>query len=129
MKYSGELTIHFEQGCGSWPQFHDDRGLNGENNEFWSWDHTINFIGKLFFSNIKIYDNDSNVVYDGPMTFSKSIHRKNIIKMKESDSEFKLTSWDFYSPTELHPLTWKEYCIKKYRCEIETDLVIDAFKN
>lgn len=111
-KYKGQLSYHMEMGCGCWPQFHDDRGLHGDNNQYWNWDWTINFQKKCKLDNIKIFDHDGEVVYDGPWTWNRQ-------KTGHAPAYFSCCD-------EIDTETWIEYCRKGYRAEIETDLVVRA---
>lgn len=113
MKYKGQLCLHSEMCCGIWPQFHDDRGLYGDNNEFWSWDWTINFNKHTKLDNIKIFDKYGKVLYNGPWTYSK------INTMKNSCIE---------SPEEIDPEQWLNWLGDMVHCEIETDELVDALK-
>ena len=114
MKYKGQLTMHSEMCCGAWPQFHDDRGLHGENKEYWNWGWTINFSHKTKINNITIFDDDGLVLYNGPWTGDRK---------KTSDNNY------FACPKEMGAETWKEFVSKKLKCIIETDEVVDALKN
>lgn len=64
MKYIGQIYMHYEQSCGSWPQFHDKRGCHGPNSEFWSWNYTINFNWKTKIKKLIIWDEDGVLLYD-----------------------------------------------------------------
>ena len=71
MKYVGQITMHIEMCCGAWPQFHDDRGLHGDNNQYWNWDWTINFGKQTKIDNLKIWDKEGNLLYDDSWTYSR----------------------------------------------------------
>ncbi len=111
MKYNGQLALHSEQGCGSWVQFHDDRGLYEDNKQYWNWDWTINFDKKSKVNNIQIFNDIGTVVYDGPLTFSRGRHRGHV-----------------YYPNEMEYQDWCSYSLRQFKCTIETDEVVDALK-
>jgi hypothetical protein len=114
VKYSGKLACHTEMGCGSWPQFHDDRGLHGDNNQYWNWDWTINFGKKTKIDKLTLYDKDNNVVYDGTWTF---------------DRVKTLNNRCFSSPKEIEPIEWSEMVSDDLRAEVETDEIVEALKD
>ena len=62
-KYFGEFIIHSEMGCGSWLQFHDNRGLHGEYNQYWNWDWTLNF-NKRSHWEVKMFLGDK-MIFEG----------------------------------------------------------------
>jgi len=113
VKYSGTLSIHYEQGCGSWAQFHDYRGLHGDKNQFYNWDFTINFGKNENLKNIKIFDNDDKIIYDGAWTFSR---------INTSNNNY------FTSPEEIPAEEWREICSNDYKCEIEADFIIKGLE-
>lgn len=114
-EYKGQLAYHREMGCGSWPQFHDDRGLHGSKNEYWDWNWTINFQKHCKLDNIKIIDHDGNVVYNGSWTWSRS-------KTGHAPGYFS-------SCEEIDTKEWMEYCNKGYRAEIKTHIVVMALQD
>ena len=113
MLYKGQITIHSEMCCGSWPSFHDDRGLHGDKKQYWNWDWTINFNKKTKIDKITIFDADDNIVYTGSWTFDRT-------KIMEVNY--------MVAPKEIELDKWLEYLYKDYRCEIETDELVDALK-
>ena len=115
MKYTGLLTLHFEQGGGPWPQFHDDRGLHGDEKEYWSWDWTINFGKKTKIESLIMWDKSGEVVYNNSWTFSK-----------ENTAENGYIS----SPKEIPAAEWKKLLITRmyYTARIITDEIVDALK-
>jgi len=112
MKYKGKLNIATEMCCGSWLQFHDDRGLYGDDNQFWSWKWTLNFNKRSKVDSVKIYDKDENIVYSGSFTFDKI--------------DFKT---DIACPKEITIENAYKYFGERYNCEIETDELVDALKD
>ena len=118
-KYKGQLTLHSEMGCGVWAQFHDDRGLHGDKNQYWSWDWTINF-NKDSIERIIIYDEQDRVLYDGPYTYSR-------IKLKEQYK--KGNNYPICFPKEIDYDKWFNYCVRNLRMEIETKFTVDALMN
>jgi len=112
-KYKGQITRMFEQGCGHWPQFHDDRGLI--DGKYWNWDYTINFGRNTEIKNLKIWDEDDNLIYDDSWTFSKP----------------KTTLFGYFpSPEEIKGEDWmKVMDYRTLRCEMETEEVLDALKD
>lgn len=106
-KYIGQLQMHAEQGCGLWPQFHDDRGLHGDKKQYWNWDYTINFGKGTKLSRLVIYNENDEVLYDGSWTFC----RINTAKAK-------------YVPCceELEPIEWFEMVHNCKRAIVYTDL-------
>ena len=108
MKYTGLITMHFEMGCGQWPQFHDNRGLHGDKNQFWNWDYTINFGKHTKIKRLFIWDDDGVVLYDDPWTF--------------------LAYYDnIPMPSEINPGYWLRLpWYNNLNCEIETDEVLKA---
>lgn len=103
MKYKGKIQMHFEQGCGEWPQFHDDRGRHGDKLQFWNWDYTINFNWKTKLDKLFIYSDDGEVLYD------ESFSSRNPIQAGAIDYILKTNN--------------------QLNCEIETDEVLEAFKD
>jgi hypothetical protein len=101
--YKGNLYINHEQGCGPYPILYDDRGL--DQNGYYSWNWTFVFIKKSD-TFITIWDNDDNIVYQGKWSFS----RKNT-----SINNF------FFSPKEIEPSLWKEWCQKMFKAEVISD--------
>lgn len=73
MIYKGELQLHREQGCGSWMQFHDDRGLHGDKKQYWDWHWTINFERNTKLKNIMVTNAKGVEVYNGPWTGIRSM--------------------------------------------------------
>ena len=110
-KYTGKITMHFEMGCGHWAQFHDDRGLSGDTNQFWDWSYTINLTKKKI-ERLFIYNDDGVVLYDGPWTYD----RKNTCN----------TEYYIPSPKEISGPDWlKIFTHQEYlNCEIETELTV-----
>lgn len=109
MKYEGQITLHSEMCCGVWPQFHDNRGLHGDNNQFWDWGWTINFGKKTKIKNMKIWDTKDNLIYDNSWTFDrqKTCSNKNYIPC----------------PKEISVNDWFEiiYTHEHLKCEIEAE--------
>lgn len=108
-KYKGQLTAHVEMCCGTWPQFHDDRGLHGDKKQYFSWPWTINFGSKTQIDRLVIYDTDDSVLYEGPWTYS----RKN-------------SAEGFPSPKEIDAIQWHVLCSRNLRTIIETTEVVEA---
>jgi hypothetical protein len=109
MKYSGEITMMSEQGCGAWPQFHDYRGLHGANKEFWSWNWTINFNKDTKIKNLKIWDDDANLIYNDSWSFG-GFNKYHLVYPKEVDSKkwFRILGTDHK------------------KCEIECDEILPS---
>jgi hypothetical protein len=114
MKYHGQLAYHIEMCCGCWPQFHDDRGLHGDKNQYWDWNWTINFPKRCFLDNITIFDLEGNEVYSGTWTWDR-------IKTGKSLTYFSC-------PSEIDYKEWMIWCSKGYRATIETDIIVSALK-
>lgn len=114
IKYTGQLTYHMEMGCYPWPQFHDDRGLNGDKLQYWNWEWTINFDKKTKLANIKIYNKKNEMVYDGPWTYCK---------VNTSQNNY------FTSPKEVPPKEWIKWCAYNFTAIIEAEQIVDALKN
>jgi hypothetical protein len=116
MKYTGELTYHTEMCCGAWPQFHDYRGLHGDEKQYWNWDWTINFGKQTKIKRLTLFDNDGIIHYDGPWTFS----RKNTAALNY-----------FSAPKEIEPIKWWKIIHKKnnLKAEVITDEIVDALKS
>lgn len=112
MKYKGDITIMFEQGCECWPQFHDYRGRHGDKLQYWNWDWTINFGKETKIKNLKIWNDKNELIYNNSWTY---------------DCEKTLF---FPSPKELISVDewYSKLTYKHYRCELETDEVLDALK-
>jgi hypothetical protein len=113
LKYKGQIEFHAEMCCGSWPQFHDDRGLHGDKNQYWNWDWTINFNKKTKLDNLTVYGNDESILYCGTWTFNS----KNTLK-----------NGGLVSPFEIDPEKWMEYVFKGCKCSIETDELVKALR-
>jgi len=110
MKYTGLITMHSEMCCGQWPQFHDNRGLHGDKNQFWNWDYTINFGKHTKIQRLFIWDNDGVILYDGPWNFFAYYDQMPMSK-------------------EVHPDYWLSLFWNGHmNCEIETDEVLEADK-
>lgn len=112
--YSGTITIHREMGCGTWPQFHDDRGLYGDKNQYWDWDWTINFnddLEKIDF--IKIYDLKSEeVIYCGTLTLDP-IHTLFA---------------GIWCPDEISKNRWMDILNNNHKVEIHSNIEIKGYK-
>ena len=106
--------MHTEMCCGAWPQFHDDRGLHGENNEYWNWAWTINFGKKTKLKNITFFDKDGTELYSGPWTYDSK---------KARGSQYAMVA-----PKEMSAEAWQELVYKRLKCTIETDELVDALK-
>ena len=120
MKYAGQLAYHIEMCCGAWPQFHDNRGLHGDKNQYWDWNWTINFQKGIKINNIQIIDNDGNTVYNGPWTYSRK--NTSVITNGFGNPIY------FPSPEEIDPHEWADFCRKGYSAFIDSDEVVDALK-
>jgi len=83
MVYKGQLAYHTEQGCGGWIQFHDDRGLHGDENQYWNWDWTINFCKDTKLENIQIFNMKDEELYNGPWTSQRG--KPNPLEIKKED--------------------------------------------
>lgn len=111
MKYKGQITLHTEMCCGAWPQFHDDRGLHGDEKQYWNWDWTINFGRDTEIKNLKIWDKDDNLVYDDSWTFCRRSTASN--------------KYYIPCPYEMPPEEWLSIIGHEHlRCEVETDEVL-----
>lgn len=115
MIYEGQITLHREMGCGAWPQFHDDRGLHGDKNQYWNWDWTINFIDKsLKIKKAILFDRFGSKLYEGPLNYS----RENSI----------MTTTHIWCPKEVDRTVWLNH-VCHYQCKmiIETDEVLKGY--
>ena len=114
MKYVGQIGVHTEMCCGSWPQFHDDRGLHGDKNQYFNWDWTINFNKNTKIKSLKIYDDKNKLIYNNSWTFDK----------------FHNVGSNYYPcPKEMPQLEWMTLLPNKHlKCKMETDEVVDALK-
>jgi len=113
-KYIGQLKAHSEMCCGAWPQFHDDRGLHGENNEYWNWDYIINFGKDTKIKKLIVFDKDGKEIYNDSWTY---------------DREGTCFS-PFYFPTpkEMVCDEWLMVCSKAHKAIVETDEILEADK-
>ena len=114
MKYTGQLEIHYEMGCGCCPQFHDDRGLHGDKKQYWSWAWTINFNKGTKIDKLILLDKQGDEIYNGTWTYSR-------IRTGKTLSYFP-------TPEEMSFEQWVTLINKTNKAIVETDEVVDALK-
>ena len=123
-KYEGILELYFETGMECMGTiFHDNRGLHegvdyadhSKKRMYHSLAWSIWFGNKICVYQIKIFDHDGNVVYEGPLT-------KDKYKMAAEKYRYA------YLPKEIDTATWLEYCTKEYKAELSTNELPSALK-
>lgn len=126
-KYEGILELYYETGMECMGTiFHDNRG----NHEGPHWDKknkpnetmiyrslewSIWFGGRLCVYNIRIFDKENNLVYEGPLTKDK----RKIVADKYRRS---------FLPKELDKRLWIKYCQEEYRAELYTNELTHGLK-
>lgn len=121
-KYEGILEFYFETGFEHMAViFHDNRGNHeaphwdtknhpNEMKTYRSLEWAIFFGDKAGYHNIRIFDKENNVVYEGPITKDKK-------KMKED--RYRVS----FIPKEIDKRSWFRYCREEYRAELFTNLL------
>jgi len=122
--YKGNLEFYFETGMEQMGTiFHDDRGLHegphyskpGERFMYKSLEWSIWFGQRMCIYDIKIFNPDGTVAYEGPLVKDK----KKMHKDKYSTS---------FLPAEMDKRTWMKYCGKEYRAELRTNDLASALE-
>lgn len=126
-KYEGILKLYFETGMECMGViFHDNRGNHegphwdaknhpNETMTYRSLEWSIWFGDRLCLYNIRIFDKDNNVVYEGPLTNDKR---------KITNAKYRYG----FLPKELDMRLWIKYCQEKYKAELYTNQLTSAIK-